>query len=163
MSAAPLKLEEGQVASIVGWSGEMGHLRVLNKLAPNLDLESSVVARVAIDNPEMSFALVGPGLIYHQPTGVSWLTTAFSAGLGVGCGGVRDGVGGCERGAGGLSLGVDLAVGELWDCIFTQRIDSSSVSLKMSRRHFGDCTHWASSGTLGMAGWSRWKLTLGGT
>jgi len=92
----------------------MGHLRVLNKLTPKLDLESSVVARVAQDHPEMSFILAGPGLIFHQPTGVSWLSSSFSVGLGVGCGGVRGGEGGCERGAGGLSVGVDLAVGELW-------------------------------------------------
>ena len=82
----------------------MGHVRLLHKLTPNLDLESTAVLRIVEDHPEMSFFLLGPGLVLHQPTGVSWFKAAFSLGLGAGCGGVRDGLGGCERGAGGLSL-----------------------------------------------------------
>jgi hypothetical protein len=102
------------VASVIGWSRDHGHLRVLNKLTPHLDLETSVVSRVTKDNPGLNFLLMGPGLVLHQPTGVPWLRTAFSVGLGFGCGGARGGTGGCERGAGGISLGADLAAGELW-------------------------------------------------
>ena len=103
------------MASIAGWSRDLGHLRVLNKLSPRVDLETSVVARVVEDDPGLNFLLMGPGLVVHQPTGVSWFQAAYHLGLGAGCGGAREGIGGCNRAAGGLSVGLDMAVGPLWD------------------------------------------------
>ncbi len=114
VSSVPLKAQPDEVAMVLGWSGAVGHLRVLTPISEELGLETSFVANLPRDSPEQHFVLAGPGVYLRQQTPLQWLTAGISTGLGFGCGGARAGEGGCERRAGGISFGFDLSAGELW-------------------------------------------------